>query len=60
MYLRDVASVTSGYKDREAITRVDGKEAIELTAGTAAYFPLGWKGTWTVVEPVRKFYVVYK
>ncbi len=30
VYLKDVASVTSGYKDREAITRVDGKEAIEL------------------------------
>src|SRR5512147_2968190 len=30
IYLRDVASVTRGYKDREAITRVDGKEAIEL------------------------------
>jgi hydrophobic/amphiphilic exporter-1 (mainly G- bacteria), HAE1 family len=30
VYLKDVASVTRGYKDREAITRVDGKEAIEL------------------------------
>ncbi len=30
VYLKDVASVTSGYKDREAITRVDGREAIEL------------------------------
>jgi HAE1 family hydrophobic/amphiphilic exporter-1 len=30
VYLRDVAQVTQGYKDREAITRVDGKEAIEL------------------------------
>src|SRR5512147_1454852 len=30
VYLRDVANVTQGYKDREAITRVDGKEAIEL------------------------------
>jgi HAE1 family hydrophobic/amphiphilic exporter-1 len=30
VYLRDVATVTHGYKDREAITRVDGKEAIEL------------------------------
>jgi HAE1 family hydrophobic/amphiphilic exporter-1 len=30
VYLRDVASVTRGYKDREAITRVNGKEAIEL------------------------------
>jgi HAE1 family hydrophobic/amphiphilic exporter-1 len=30
VYLRDVATVSQGYKDREAITRVDGKEAIEL------------------------------
>src|SRR5512139_580848 len=30
VYLRDVATVTSGFKDREAITRVDGKESIEL------------------------------
>jgi HAE1 family hydrophobic/amphiphilic exporter-1 len=30
VYLRDVAAVTSGYKDREAITRVDGREAVEL------------------------------
>ena len=30
VYLRDVAQVTRGYKDREAITRVNGKEAIEL------------------------------
>ncbi len=30
VYLRDVARVSRGYKDREAITRVDGKESIEL------------------------------
>ena len=30
VYLRDVATVSRGYKDREAITRVDGREAIEL------------------------------
>ncbi|MGH8251663.1 MAG: efflux RND transporter permease subunit [Steroidobacteraceae bacterium] len=30
LYLRDVAIVTSGYKDREAITRVDGRESVEL------------------------------
>ena len=30
VYLRDVANVTRGYKDREAITRVNGKESIEL------------------------------
>jgi HAE1 family hydrophobic/amphiphilic exporter-1 len=30
IYLRDVATVSRGYKDREAITRVNGQEAIEL------------------------------
>jgi hydrophobic/amphiphilic exporter-1 (mainly G- bacteria), HAE1 family len=30
VYLRDVATVSHGHKDREAITRVDGRESIEL------------------------------
>ena len=30
VYLRDVATVSYGYKEREAITRVDGAETIEL------------------------------
>ncbi len=30
VYLRDVATVEQGYKDREAITRVNGKESVEL------------------------------
>ncbi|HNP34520.1 MAG TPA: efflux RND transporter permease subunit [Woeseiaceae bacterium] len=30
VYLRDVATVEQGYKEREAITRVDGREAVEL------------------------------
>ena len=30
IYLRDVASVTQGFKDREAITRVNGIESVEL------------------------------
>jgi HAE1 family hydrophobic/amphiphilic exporter-1 len=30
VYLRDVASVARGYKDREAITRVNGRESVEL------------------------------
>lgn len=38
----------------------DGEEAVHLTPGSVAYFPLGWTGVWTVTEPVRKFYVVYK
>ncbi|MEN7342756.1 MAG: efflux RND transporter permease subunit [Pseudomonadota bacterium] len=30
VYLRDVATVTRGFKDREAITRLNGNEVIEL------------------------------
>lgn len=30
VYLRDVATVERGYKDREAITRVGGRESVEL------------------------------
>lgn len=30
VYLRDVASVTRGFKEREAITRIDGRESVEL------------------------------
>ncbi len=30
VYLRDVATVVRGYKDREAITRVKGRESVEL------------------------------
>ena len=37
----------------------DGREPVELTAGTAALFPIGWKGTWTVHEKLRKVFVVY-
>lgn len=38
----------------------DGGEPEQITAGTTAYFPFGWQGTWTVTETIRKFYVVYK
>jgi uncharacterized protein len=38
----------------------DGEDAVDLTSGSAAFFPIGWTGEWTVVEPVRKLYVVYK
>ena len=31
VYLRDVATVEQGYKDREAITRVKGQESVELS-----------------------------
>ncbi|MEX2497049.1 MAG: efflux RND transporter permease subunit [Woeseia sp.] len=31
VYLRDVATVTQGFKEREAITRVKGRESVELS-----------------------------
>lgn len=30
IYLRDIATVQMGYKEREAITRIDGREAVEV------------------------------
>jgi len=30
IYMRDVARVSQGYKEREAITRIDGREAVEV------------------------------
>ena len=30
VYLKDVATVTRGYKEREAVTRVNGRESVEL------------------------------
>ncbi|MEU1300181.1 cupin domain-containing protein [Streptomyces shenzhenensis] len=38
----------------------DGEDPVEVTAGTTAYFPIGWCGTWTVHETLRKVYVVFK
>lgn len=38
----------------------DGGEPVEITAGTTAYFPIGWCGEWRVTERLRKVYVVYK
>lgn len=38
----------------------DGEEPVEVAAGSTAYFPIGWCGTWTVHEVLRKVYVVYK
>ena len=49
VYLRDVAQVTRGYKDREAITRVDGREAIEL-----AVYKEGDANTVQLADGVRK------
>ena len=37
----------------------DDGDPVHLIAGTSAIFPIGWKGTWTVTETVRKVFVVY-
>lgn len=42
------------------VVQRDGEEPVELTAGSTAVFPIGWTGTWTVLEPLRKVFVVYK
>lgn len=56
------------FTDRgEVITVVEGRMTVEedggapvtLTPGDTAYFPVGWKGVWTVHEKLRKIYVVY-
>lgn len=49
IYLRDVASVTSGYKDRESISRVDGRESVEL-----AVYKEGDSNTVRVAAGIRK------
>ncbi len=38
----------------------DGEEGVELTAGSSAVFEMGWCGTWTVHETLRKVFVVYR
>jgi uncharacterized protein len=37
----------------------DGGAPVTLEAGSAAFFPLGWKGTWEIQERIRKFFVVF-
>lgn len=51
----EVITVVSGRMTVEE----DGGEPVTLTAGDTAYFPIGWKGVWTVHEKLRKVYVVY-
>jgi len=42
------------------IVHEDGGEPVELTAGSSCIFPIGWKGKWTVIETLRKVFVVYR
>lgn len=49
VYLRDVATVERGYKDREAITRVNGQESVEL-----AIYKEGDANTVQVAERIER------
>jgi len=49
VYLRDVATVERGYKDREAITRVKGQESVEL-----AVYKEGDSNTVQVAERIQR------
>ncbi len=49
IYLRDVATVEQGYKDREAITRVKGQESVEL-----AIYKEGDANTVQVAERIQR------
>ncbi|MBO6576541.1 MAG: efflux RND transporter permease subunit [Rhodothermales bacterium] len=48
IYLRDVADVRMGYKEREAITRINGREAVEL-----AVYKEGDANTVSVADAVK-------
>ncbi len=49
IYLKDVATVEQAYKEREAITRLDGKEAVEI-----AIYKEGDANTVAVADMVKK------
>ncbi|MDX1638069.1 MAG: efflux RND transporter permease subunit, partial [Balneolaceae bacterium] len=48
VYLKDIAEVTQGYKEREAITRLNGQEAVEI-----AIYKEGDANTVSVAENVK-------
>ena len=38
----------------------DDQAPVELTAGSTAVFPLGWRGEWQVTQTLRKVYTIYR
>ncbi|MDZ7694192.1 MAG: efflux RND transporter permease subunit [Balneolaceae bacterium] len=48
VYLKDIADISQGYKEREAITRLDGKEAVEI-----AIYKEGDANTVSVADNVK-------
>lgn len=48
----EICTILSG----RVIIEVDGAEPEEFGPGDIMVMPSGWKGTWRVLEPVRKHY----
>jgi uncharacterized protein len=44
---------------RSVITAEDGR-ALEVCSGESMVIPRGFKGTWEVIEPTRKTFVIYE
>lgn len=52
----EVVQIISG----RMIVVEDGGAPVALGPGSTAVFPIGWEGVWTVEEPLRKVFVVFK
>ncbi|QHK20874.1 DUF861 domain-containing protein [Pseudarthrobacter psychrotolerans] len=54
----DRGEVINVLEGRMVVTE-DGRDPVTLEAGTAAVFPIGWRGTWEIQERIRKFFVIF-
>lgn len=52
----EICHIISG---RAKLARIDG-EVREVGPGDVLVLPRGWKGAWTIVEPTRKLYAIYR
>lgn len=50
----EICQILSG----RAILHSNGGERTELAAGDTIIMPTGWTGTWELLEPTRKLYII--
>ena len=50
----EICQILSG----RAILHSNGGERAELAAGDTISMPTGWTGTWELLEPTRKLYII--
>ena len=53
----DMGEVIHVLSGSMVVTEVGG-EPVTLGPGDVASFPVGWRGTWEITEPLEKFYVM--